>query len=106
MVSLSAGLAAGQADGHGEQIQYDPAELIAVRHVRAGVEYVLMSERCRYTGLLDITSKRPRAAVGDRIRFATRAKTLYLVDREGNVYRLRFMLQELMPPPMPPPPPR
>jgi hypothetical protein len=88
---------------HAKAREFAPAELIAMREVPGGVQYVVLNERCRLTGLLAGANRRPLAKVGDRIQYASDDKYLYLKDTKGAIHKLRYMLQELMSPPPPPP---
>lgn len=78
--------------------------VVDVRKVKGGVEYVFMNERCRFTGLLPHAGKRPAIEIGDSIGFAEERRKLFVRDRNGEIHRLRYLLQQLTPPPPPPVP--
>jgi hypothetical protein len=94
LLEMSGGQPVVRAKGH----EFAAAKLIDVRKVPAGTEYVILNERCRLTGLLNRTKNLPHIQVGDRIGYATDNKYLYLRDRNGATHKLRYTLQELMPP--------
>ena len=51
---------------------FAPAELIDVREVPEGVEYVVLNRSCRLTAFLDRRKSRLRAKVGDQISMPPR----------------------------------
>jgi hypothetical protein len=95
-------MAIGRSLAEAKPRSFAPAELIDVREVPEGVEYVVLNRSCRLTAFLDRRKSRLQAKGGDQIQYAAQGKYLYLTDAAGKVHKLRYVLQELMPPPPPP----
>jgi hypothetical protein len=54
-------------------------------------------------GYMGRSSKPVLVTKGSKVKFTIRGRSLYIIDTNGKVHKLRYVIQYLIPPPPPPP---
>jgi len=100
MLVTLAVLSVGRVDLGASPKNWKTGELVGVDRIDNHYEYRILVSRDVYTGG---DSKFISLDVGSLVRFCINGRSIYLVDKAGKVHKMRYELQQLLPPAPPPP---